>query len=197
MQEILNTENMISEQIKSTFNSAQIEIKRKKRIVVNLRQDLIPPMLTYVRDYLDFNHLSHISSVDWIEENNFELVYILWSYKKKIQLLLKTKIDRTNPKTTTINKLWPQAETYEREIHEMFGIEFEGNTRLGEFILEDWEDIPPMRKDFDTIKFAQDNFADRREARKDAKNVRETISKHSGEEIPDFAKKYSSRNIDE
>ncbi len=197
MKEELIKEENISNQIKNTFNTSVIKIPRKQRIIAELRHDLIPPMLSYVKDYLGFKHLAHISCVDWIEENKFELVFILWSYDDKINLFVKTKIDRANPKFITINKLWNQAETYEREIHEMFGIKFEGNSRMGEFLLEDWDDIPPMRKDFDTIKFALDNFPDRREARKDAKNVRETISEHSGEEIPEFAKKYSTLNINE
>ena len=195
-QELVN-ENIIIKKIKKTFSSAKVSIQREKRVIVEIEPDAIPPFLSYVKDYLDFKHLSHISYVDWIEENEFELVFILWSYEQQVQIIAKTRINRDVPKFTTITKLWVQAETYEREIHEMYGIEFEGNDRMGEFLLEDWEDIPPMRRDFDTIKFVKENFPDRSAAREDGKNVRETIAKHSGEEIPEFAKKYQTRNIDE
>jgi NADH:ubiquinone oxidoreductase subunit C len=78
----------------------------------------------------------------------------------------------------------------------MYGIDFEGNDRLGEFILEDWDDMPPMRRDFDTVKYAGEHYY-KRPGREDAQDVRETISKHSGEEIPDFAKDYSIRQREE
>jgi len=197
MNKELTNENKLIEDIKKTFPSSEVSIQREKRVIVKIKQDTVPPLLSYVKDYLDFNHLSHISCVDWIEQKKFELVFILWSYDQQIQIIAKTLINRDEPKFTTINKLWRQAETYEREIHEMYGVEFVGNDRMGDFLLEDWEDIPPMRRDFNTIQFVKENFNDRSAAREDSKNVRETIAKHSGEEIPEFAKKYSTRNIDE
>ncbi len=197
MNKELTNENILIEKIKKTFSSADVSIQREKRVIVKIAPDTIPPLLSYAKDYLDFKHLSHISYVDWIEENEFELVFILWSYELQIQIIAKTRINREIPKFTTITKLWRQAETYEREIHEMYGIEFEGNDRMGEFLLEDWEDIPPMRRDFNTREFVKENIPDRSAAREDGKNVRETIAKHSGEDIPEFAKKYQTRNIDE
>ncbi len=188
----LESENEIKNSISSTFRTAKVKIQREHRITASLRSDLIPPFLSYLKDYLGFTHLSHYSCVDWIEENKFELVFLLWNYEKKTLLIAKTKIDREKPEFVTISHIWPQAETYEREINEMFGVYFEGNARLGEFILEDWENIPPMRKDFDTVEFARDNFSSRT-GREDARDVRREIAEKSGEEIPEFANKFSKR----
>ena len=193
---MLEKENKLSEQIKKTFHSAKIKIKRERRIIVELRSDLIPPFLSYVKELLDFKHLSHMSCVDWIEDNEFELVFILWNYDTGIQIISKTRIPRDNAKFVSLRKFWNQAETYEREIHEMYGVDYEGNDRLGEFILEDWEGKPPMLRDFDTRKYSRETYY-QRPGREDAQSVRKTVSKHSGEEVPDFAKKYSIRNIDE
>jgi len=190
--ENLIVENEIKKAISNTFRTAVVKIKREQRITVLLRTDLVPPFLSYAKDYLGFNHLTHYSCVDWIEEGNFELAFLVWNYRKKILLIAKTKIKREKPEFVTISHIWPQAETYEREIHEMYGIKFAGNNRLGEFILEDWEGIPPMRKDFDTVKFARENF-NFRAGREDAGNVRTTIASRSGEEMPDFAKQFTVR----
>lgn len=189
-------ENTCVEQIQKLFHTAEVEIQREKRVKVKLRADLILPFFAYAKDYMNFKHLAHISCVDWIEENEFELVFMLWSYEANLMIMVKTRIDRSNPEFVTLSHLWPQAETYEREMHEMFGVNFEGNERLGEFILEDWEGMPPMRRDFNTIKYSQENFY-QRPGREDAQSVRETVSKHSGEEVPDFAKEYSIRRIEE
>ena len=188
----INTEQHCVDQIEKTFHSAEVTIRREKRILVKLRSDLIPAYLSFAKNYQTLTHFTHMSCVDWPEDNEFELVFILWSYEKSIQVIVKTRIDRENPKYMTLKHYWPHIETYEREIHEMYGIEFEGNDRLGEFLLEDWDDIPPMRRDFDTEKYALDNFAFR-DQRGDAKDVRETISHRTGETLPGFAKDYSVR----
>ncbi len=193
---MLDKENKLKEQITKTFHSAKVEIKREKRIAVQLRSDLIPPFLSYAKEYLEFKHLSHISCVDWIEDNELELVFILWNYDLHVQIIAKTRIQRENAKFVSLKKFWNQAETYEREIHEMYGVFFEGNDRLGEFILEDWEGKPPMLRDFDTRKYSKETYY-HRPGREDAQSVRETITKHSGEEVPDFAKDYTIRNIEE
>ncbi len=189
-------ENKCAEQIKKTFQTAEVEVKREMRVAVQLRSDLIPPFLSFAKEFMEFKHLTHMSCVDWIEDNELELVFILWNYELKVQIIAKTRIPRENAEFVSIRKFWNQAETYEREIHEMYGVHYEGNDRLGEFILEDWEGKPPMLRDFDTIKYSKETYY-QRPGREDAKNVRETISKHSGEEVPEFAKGYTIRNIED
>ncbi len=127
---------------------------QKQRVHVKLKKEQVEEMAEFLKEN-GFKHLSFITCVDWIDEKEFELVYGLYSYDEKVTILLKTRIERENPVQKTLLHLWDQAQTYEREIHEMFGVEFEGNSGLTPFILEDWEGIPPMRKDFDSRKYSQ------------------------------------------
>ncbi len=105
-----------------------------------------------------FNHFVALSCVDWLKDGKFELIYHLFSYASQEDVFLSIYLPRDDAKYRTLRHLFPQIETYEREIHEMFGVHFEGNDRLGEFILEDWDAMPPMRKDFDTEKYAKEKF---------------------------------------
>ena len=105
-----------------------------------------------------FEHLSAISCTDWLEEGQFELVYHLWSYRHKIHAMLKTRLPRADPETVTASPVFPHAQTYEREIHEMYGVHFEGNPRLTPLLLDHWRGPPPMRRDFDTRQYVQDTF---------------------------------------
>ncbi len=105
-----------------------------------------------------FRHFVALSCIDWIKDEKMELVYHLFSYDEKEDVFLSIYLPRDEPRYKTLRHLFPQIETYEREIHEMFGVEFEGNDRLNEFILEDWDDMPPMRKDFDTVKYAREKY---------------------------------------
>jgi NADH-quinone oxidoreductase subunit C len=160
------------------------------RLDIAIKKETIPSILMYMKETLGFRHLSHIAYVDWIEQGEFELVYILWSPSDKLKLFVRTRIDRENPVMDNIDMIWRQANTYEREIREMLGIQFPGLVAPDEFILEDWEDLPPFRRDFDTMEYVDRTFW-HRPGREDAQDVRETISERSGEDIPDFAKKYS------
>ncbi|MBN1251858.1 MAG: NADH-quinone oxidoreductase subunit C [Bacteroidales bacterium] len=178
------------EALTKTFEKVNGIVQRDKRVIVETDAEIIPGVLLYAKERLKFTHFSHMSCVDWIENNQFELVYILWSPEDKIQLIIKCVINREKPIIQNIDNIWRQANTYEREIREMFGVEFEGLIGAKEFILEDWDDIPPMRKDFDTKEYSSKHFFDR-PGREDAKDVRTVITERSGEEIPDFAKKYS------
>ena len=99
-----------------------------------------------------------ISCVDWMGEGELELVYHLWSYEKRIHAMVKTRIARESPRFLSIIPLFQHAQTYEREIHEMFGVHFEGNPRLTPLLLDHWQDMPPMRKDFDLRLYAKEHF---------------------------------------
>jgi len=114
-----------------------------------------------------FDHLALISCVDWIEEKEFELVYILTRYmqgdkehtdQESLHLIVKTSISRQGPRSETATSIFSNAEPYEREIHELFGISFEGHPRLTPLFLEREYEIPPFRKDFDTRKYVEDVF---------------------------------------
>jgi len=182
-------ENEILEQIKKAF---QIEgkVSSERRTDVFADKTQVSSILLLAKNQYGFKHLNHIACVDWLEDNQFELVYILYNHQTGVTLSIHTKIDRENPEMENIDTIWDQANTYEREMREMYGIEFPGLVGEKEFILEDWEETPPMRRDFDTLTYATNTFF-HQAGREDAQYVRTTISTRSGEEIPDFAKKYS------
>ena len=176
--------------IKATFDNVAEKEHDGNRLDFYVDKKIIPSILTHLKVNEGYIHLSHISCVDWLEEGEFEIIYILWSPKDKMKVFVRTRVERENPVMPNIDMIWRQANTYEREMREMFGIEFEGLVGEREFVLEDWEGMPPMRRDFDTEAYADETFW-HRPGREDAMDVREAIIERSREEIPDFAKKYS------
>ncbi len=187
---ILDKEQKLVQLLEQTFKKLSGKVVRQRRVTVSVEKELVPSVLSYAKSQLGYIHLSHISCVDWPENNNFEIIYILWSPADKVQLFIKTLINRENPEIDNVDMIWKHANTYEREIREMYGIQFNGLVGAQEFILEDWDDMPPMRRDFDTVDYVDNNYTFR-PGREDAGDVREEIIKRSGEDIPDFAKKYS------
>ena len=181
----LSNEQYIVDRIKSTFQTAEVSIQREKRIILKIRKDLLPPLVAFLKDYLNFKHLSMISGVDWPEDNEIELVYHLLNYENMVHLMAKIRLNREKPEMETLSPLWDRAGTYERELHEMLGVDFPDHPDLSEFILEDWEGVPPMRRDFITKEYVMEVF-EWRKGREDAKDVRTTISERYGEKLPDF-----------
>ncbi len=180
----------LTEKIKDSFGNVSAKDYDGNRLDLHVDTKTIPQILTFLKVNMGYIHLSHMSCVDWLEDGEFEIVYIVWSPTEKVKIFVKTRINREKPILPNIDMIWPQANTYERELREMFGIEVDGLVAAEEFLLEDWEGMPPMRRDFKTEEYAQDTFWSR-EGREDAADVREEIIKRSREEIPDFAKKYS------
>jgi len=106
--------------------------------------------------------LTLLTATDWLEESEFEVSYILTDPEQRRSVILGVRIPREAPELPTVSDVWPQAVTYEQELNEMFGIRFDGSPRQGvPFILEGWKDIPPMRRDFDTLRYSVEHYEDR------------------------------------
>ncbi|WP_457742899.1 NADH-quinone oxidoreductase subunit C [Thermococcus sp.] len=147
-------EGMLVKEILKVAPYAEGRIRREKRVEFKVPAERIHEFLELASE--KFEMLIQISVVDWIKENEFELVYQLWSVSESVHAFVKTRIPRENAKMPTVMDIWPVAETYEREAHEFFGIIFEGNPRLGPFILEPREyEKHPFRKDFNTLSYVK------------------------------------------
>ena len=119
-------------------------------------------LIRELRDREGYTHLNFITCIDYIEQGIFTLVYMLHNYDEKSTLGVEVDIYRENAEMTSIHTLWAQAWTYQRELREMYGIHFPGSPRLEEdFCLEGWDEIPPMRKEFDTVEYCERTFTSR------------------------------------
>ena len=127
--------------------------------------------MIYISTQTEFNTLSQIACTDWIEEEHFLLIYILTNDARDKNLMLKVTLGREYESMPSAITLFPQAEVMERDLHEMYGIGFEGNDTLYDFVLEQWNDLPPLRREFDTLAFVHEHFAFKggREDNKDVK----------------------------
>jgi len=106
-----------------------------------------------------YKHLVILTAVDWLEDGKFQLTYLLNNPELKNDLNVKVFIERENAEMESIHHLWEQAKTYQRELKEMFGIDFPGSPDVDKpFILEGWDNLPPYRRDFDTKKYSEETY---------------------------------------
>jgi NADH-quinone oxidoreductase subunit C len=159
----MNKKNLIDE-LRLTFADIQVNEDDDGMIKIHAKKEQVKTILRYLKGN-GYDHLALVSCVDWINKKEFELIYILTSYlndnksyQEKGDVYLKIRVTRDAPEVETVIGVFENAEPYEREIHELFGINFRGHPRLISLFLEREYDVPPFRKDFDTRKYVEDFF---------------------------------------
>ncbi|MCG8427721.1 MAG: NADH-quinone oxidoreductase subunit C [Chromatiales bacterium] len=152
----------LTTRLNKLFPLGELTEQRADLAFVSVARESLRPLLQQLRDQEGFTHLVLLTAVDWIEENQFQLTYLLSNRSEACDIGIRVMIDRDEANMESIHDLWPTAATYQRELKEMFGIDFPGSPRIDEeFILEGWVDLPPYRRDFDTLKFSEDTYAQR------------------------------------
>ena len=92
--------------------------------------------------------LDTITGVDWLAEQQMEVVYDYLHATRPIRAVVRTRVPRENPELPTISKVFPGANWHERETHDFFGIRFLGHPDLTPFLLPEDANYHPLRKDF-------------------------------------------------
>lgn len=148
----------VTEAVQAKFGGVAVTAVRKDQAALDFKPGDIHAALAYLKAE-GFRQLSMLSCVDWIDQGEFQLVYLLFDWDRGVRLQVRTRIDRENPKFTTVTNIYPGAQYYERDVHEFFGVEFEGNEMsFKQLFLENWDDIPPMRKDFNSKAYSDKKF---------------------------------------
>ena len=154
--------NETVERLQRNFAISDITGCKPGMTSLKIGRDNAEILIRELRDREGYTHLNFITCIDYIEDGVFTLVYMLHNYSSRDTLSVHVDIDREHAEMTSIHTLWAQAWTYQRELREMYGINFPGSPRLEEdFCLEGWDQIPPMRREFDTKKFSEERFGHR------------------------------------
>lgn len=94
--------------------------------------------------------LDTITGVDWLAQNEMEVVYDYFHPARNLRASVRARIPRANPEIPTISTVFPGANWHERETHDFFGIRFLGHPDLSPFLLPEDAKYHPLRKDFTT-----------------------------------------------
>ena len=98
-----------------------------------------------------FEMLADVTAVDWLDrrENRFDVVVNLLSMKHAVRLRVIAGAPDSDPSVPSLVPVWPGANFPEREVYDMFGIEFSDHPDMTRILMpDDWEGYP-LRKDFE------------------------------------------------
>jgi NADH-quinone oxidoreductase subunit C len=96
-----------------------------------------------------FDYLSDLTATDWPPRaaGRFDVVYMLYSTPLRHRVRLKTIVADQQP-LASVTAIWPAANWFEREVFDMFGVNFTGHPDRRRILMpEDWQGYP-QRKDY-------------------------------------------------
>jgi NADH-quinone oxidoreductase subunit C len=107
--------------------------------------DLIQ-VIQILKNNLGMNYLACLSGIDY--ETALGVVYQIRSLTGKFDVMIKVLIPKDNPVLSSLTKLYPAAEWFEREAYDLVGIQFQGHPDLRRIMMpDDWIGYP-LRKDY-------------------------------------------------
>ncbi|MGX7895132.1 NADH-quinone oxidoreductase subunit C [Tsuneonella sp. HG222] len=117
-------------------------------IVIGVQREGIEDVLRLLRDEHGYQQLMEIAGVDFPgRDERFEVVYMLLSLTKNHRIMVKVRAAENTP-VPTVTTLWPNAGWLEREVFDLYGVLFAGNTDLRRILTDYGFEGHPFRKDF-------------------------------------------------
>jgi NADH-quinone oxidoreductase subunit C len=143
--------------VKEQFGDRVLEFAayRDQKFMI-VAPEAVVPVIEYLKLECGFDYLVDVTAVHWPKRENqqFDLVYILYSFARNDRVRVKAKIaDGYKPESAVGVHL--TANWLEREVFDMFGIEFAHHPDLRRILMpEDWNGHP-LRKDYGITQMDQ------------------------------------------
>ena len=129
-------------------------------VVITVARAEVANALRQLRDEHEYQQLMEIAGADYPDRaERFEVVYMLLSVTKNHRLLVKCRAAEDTP-VPTVTTLWPVAGWLEREVFDMYGVIFEGNTDLRRILTDYGFEGHPFRKDFPLTGYVELRYSE-------------------------------------
>ncbi len=146
----------VVEILKEKFGAAILgEETTADQIGIYVSREVLPQVMRFLHDELDFKHLADLCGVDYLgwkgkrkKAERFEVVYNLYSLSRRELLRIKVPVPESDPRVPSVTSIWRVANWFERECYDLLGIRFEGHPDLRRLLMpENWSGHP-LRKDY-------------------------------------------------
>jgi NADH-quinone oxidoreductase subunit C len=123
----------------------------REEATLEVRPDLVKPVLEMLKDDAEegFEFLASLHGCDYLpEEPRLGVHWQLLSMRRRDRLGVKTRVSVEEARVPSVVDLWPGANFQEREVYDMFGVEFTGHPDMRRILMpEDYVGYP-QRRDF-------------------------------------------------
>lgn len=129
-------------------------------ISLTVKREAVEAALRLLRDNHQYQQLMEIAGADYpARAERFEIVYMLLSVTRNHRVMVKVTASEDTP-VPTVTTLWPNAGWLEREVFDMFGVLFEGNTDLRRILTDYGFEGHPFRKDFPLTGYTELRYSE-------------------------------------
>ena len=113
-------------------------------------RDSLLEIVTFLKNKpYEFKMLLDLTCVDFLgQEPRFEIVYHLFSLTKNYRIRIKTRLSEKDLSIDSLTSIWKNANWLEREVFDMFGVNFKGHPDLRRLFMYDGFEGHPLRKDY-------------------------------------------------
>lgn len=116
---------------------------------VRIEKEALLDVCGWLKDEQHFVYLSDIVGADrFTSEERFEVIYNLLNLRDQCRLFLKVRCDEEAPSLDSVTPVWPGANWKEREVFDMFGINFHNHPDLRRIYMPEDYAYHPLRKEF-------------------------------------------------
>jgi len=140
--------DQIVQTLQQRFQLQRADFRHQPVLIVP--PDRIVDVVRTLKDQHGFNMLSDQTAMDYglDQEPRFHVIYQLRDLTRFLLITLRVPVDGPQPQLHTIQPIFPNADWFERELWDMFGIRFEGHPDLRRILMPyDWQGHP-LRKDY-------------------------------------------------
>ena len=153
-------EQVINSELASKIKNTSINLDE---LLIETSHDDLIEVIIFLKSYdkLKFRQLIDIVAVDYPEEEKrFKLIYLLLSHEmnKRIKVSINFEIEKKIP---TLTKVYPSANWMEREVFDMYGIDFIDHPDLRRILTDYNFDGHPLRKDFPLTGFNEVRYSEK------------------------------------
>jgi NADH-quinone oxidoreductase subunit C len=129
-------------------------------LTITVTRDGLVEACRIARDKFDYQQLMEIAGVDYPERpERFEVNYHLLSLTENHRIRLKVTTDEDTP-VPSVTSLWPVAGWLEREVFDMYGVTFAGNSDLRRILTDYGFEGYPLRKDFPQTGYVELRYSE-------------------------------------
>jgi len=147
MELLQKLEKKINSELNTKINSSKI---KNDQIYLNIDSNDIIDVILFLKnnENTNFKQLIDITAVDYpANEKRFKLVYLLLSHEFNVRILIDCFINE-NEIPPSLTKIYPAANWMEREVFDMYGIQFKDHPDLRRILTDYNFNGYPLRKDF-------------------------------------------------
>ena len=147
MENLINLEKKINSELTTKINSSRV---KHNQIYLSIDSNDIIDVILFMKtnENTKFRQLIDITAVDFPEkEQRFRIVYLLLSHEFNTRVLIEFDISE-GEKVPSLTKIFPSANWMEREVFDMYGIDFKDHPDLRRILTDYGFEGYPLRKDF-------------------------------------------------